>query len=285
VLIESPDAKVFVSGDFSNFDQKTVDAYGWPEEVSGADLMVLEATYGGKDHTPREQVISKFIGDVRSVVMAGGVALIACFALGRAQEVLSILADAYARGDLRGVPVYIDGMIEKVNPIYERYGRLALQPEVFSGVRGNLWEREELITRLKSSAGIVVTTSGMLQGGPVVAYAQHLLPARRNRLFLTGYQEESSLGRRVMEAAAKPGAVVHVVDQDGKQISIRLATSANVVNLSAHADRSGLIAAVTRFRPKQVVLVHGEETARAHLAAALRREGVRVAEDSRHVEL
>lgn len=284
VLIESPDAKVFVTGDFSDFPQRTVESLGWPDDVANADLMILEATYGKTIHESRDGVINKFIGDVRRVVTSGGVALVACFALGRAQEILSILNDAFATGELKDIPVYIDGMIEQINPVYERYGRMRLSPRLFNGVRGNLWEREELIARLKTTAGIVVTTSGMMQGGPVVSYAQALLGSRKNQLFLTGYQEEASLGRRVMNEATKPGATVKTWDEDGKEIRIRLASPASVVSLSAHADRRGLLSAVERVRPKQVVLVHGEEEARAHLANELRQRRVPVAENARRAE-
>src|SRR6266850_1841178 len=106
-------------------------------------------------------------------------------------------------------------------------------------------DRVDLIQTLQKSAAIVVTTSGMLQGGPVVQYAQKLLPQKRNRLFLTGFQEESTLGGRVRRWTERWNGTIteSIADEFGEKREIRIAQRPAVISLSAHADQAALIAA------------------------------------------
>jgi Cft2 family RNA processing exonuclease len=275
VLIEGDGRRVFVTGDFADFPQLTVRERRWPDKAAPVDLLLLESTYGSRKHPDRSAERNQFIQEVFEVMERGGVALIACFALGRAQEVLTILAGAMRSG--RSFPVWIDGMIQDINAVYRRFDRLDL-PANFKEVRTGGWTREEVMTEVRSQPAAIVSTSGMLSGGPMVEYAAGLLPDGRNRIFFCGYLDEESPGGMLRRLSDQNGArrVVDVEKEDGSTTVIRVATPAGSFNLSAHADRRGLIEAASFLRPDHTVLVHGDGEARSRLQDDLMLAGHRV---------
>lgn len=279
VLIEGDGRRVFVSGDFADFWQVSVRESRWPEDAAPVDLLLLESTYGSRPHPDRALERERFTKDVLEVVERGGVALVACFALGRAQEVLRLLAGAMRSGRL--CPVWIDGMIQDINEVYRKFDALDL-PDNFREVRAGGWNREEVIAQVRREPGVIVSTSGMLSGGPMVEYAAALLPDGRNRIFFCGYLDEESPGAALRRLSDRVGfrRVVPVDREDGSSLVIRASAPAGTFNLSAHADRQGLIKAAEFLRPLTTVLVHGDSEARACLADDLRRRGHRVHDSS-----
>lgn len=274
VLIEGDGRRVVVSGDFAAFPQRTVVGAAWPEELYRPDLLILESTYGDTNHPSRDGQENRLIEEVSRVVRAGGVALIPCFALGRAQEVLTILSEAMESGAIERFPVWIDGMIQKVNAIYRMHGRLSLG-EDFHEVMTEGWSRDEIITRSRQEPCAIVTTSGMLAGGPGVEYAQRLLTNGNNRLFFVGYLDEESPGRKLMRlGSARPqDRYVEIQDEYGEAVRIQAAAPARKVQLSAHSDQQALIESVQVLAPASTVLVHGENSAREGLAERLSEAG------------
>jgi Cft2 family RNA processing exonuclease len=280
VLIEGDGRRVFITGDFADFWQHSIPERRWPETADPLDLLMLESTYGSRDHTDRSAEEERFIEEVFEVMDRGGVALIACFALGRAQEVLTILAGAMRSGRT-SCPVWIDGMIQDINDVYRRFDRLSL-PDNFREVREDGWSREELIAEVRRNPAVIVSTSGMLTGGPMVEYAAGLLADGRNRIFFCGYTDEESPGGILKRLSDQNGArrVVKVEREDGSETVIRVASPAGSFNLSAHADRRGLLEATSFLRPDHTVLVHGDEEARSFLREELIRAGHRVSASS-----
>lgn len=277
VLIEGDGRKVVVSGDFATFSQRTVVGATWPEEMVRPDLLLMESTYGGDNHPSRDGQEGRLVERVSRLVKAGGVALIPCFALGRAQEVLSILEAAMESGAIDRFTVWIDGMIQKINAVYRSHGRLSLGLN-FREVTTGGWTREEVIASALQEPCAIVTTSGMLAGGPGVEYAKRLLDNSNNRLFFVGYLDEESPGRKLMHlGSARPeDRHVDIVDEYGETQRIRAAVPAEKVQLSAHSDRQGLIETMRTLAPNHTVLVHGETSARESLAARLTEDGFSV---------
>ncbi len=274
VLIEGGGRRVFLSGDFSDFWQLTVAENRWPRDPGPVDLLVLESTYGDKPtHADRTVECDNLFSEVEAVVANGGSALIPCFALGRAQEVLRILATRMADRNVQ-FPVWIDGMVQDVNEVYRHFDQLTL-PSWFHEVRAGGWTREEVLDRIHGEPCAVVSTSGMLAGGPMVEYAAALLPDGRNRILFCGYQDEYSPGKTLQRLSGQTAAdrVVHVPRDDGTKIKIRAAAPASTFNLSAHADSRGLLAAAELLRPAHTVLVHGDGDAESALAAQLTSAG------------
>ena len=275
VLIEDQSGRrVFFSGDFSSFPQLTVPAATWPEDLGEVDLLVLESTYGGRPHGPHVDSRNQLISLIRETIEEKqGSIILAAFALGRAQELLSLVATARKTGDIPAVPVHIDGMIRQINPIYEKLAdNFDMRQDGFFQVGGEA-DRRDIILEAQRKPAIIVTTSGMMMGGPVVEYAQHLLPDKRHRIVFSGYQDEGAPSNALLELARSTGGprVVEVPDESGRLVRIEAAVPARHVGLSAHADQPGLIQYASRLRPRVVALVHGDLAAQQKLQPLLQK--------------
>lgn len=267
VLVEGGGRRAFITGDFSDFPQRTVGARAWPEGLKSVDLLLLESTYGSRNHTDRSAEGARLVDEVKRIVDHGGVALIPCFALGRAQEVLAILAEAGVN-----FPVWIDGMIQDINEVYREAEQFTLRDN-FHEMRTEGYSREEIVSRAREEGCAIVSTSGMLTGGPMVEYASRLLSDPKNRIFFCGYQDEESPGRMLtsLSRSDTPDRVVEVTREDGSKVRIRAASPARTFNLSAHSDQAGLLQAAEMLEPAHVVLVHGDDDSREALGEALGR--------------
>ena len=279
VLVEGDGRKVVVTGDFADFSQLTVGAAQWPAEFADADLLIMESTYGSHVHPPRDKEITDLVAQVGAALSGGGTALIPSFAWGRAQEVLSILNAAMNHGDLRTSPVWIHGMVEKINSEYRRYGWPTLKPNFTECSRGG-YSTEDVIASVSREPSIIVTTSGMLAGGPGVEYAAKLLNNPRNRLFFTGYQDEESPGRAMLNLTGPGPHTLTIPNEFGEGREVRIAAPAKKINLSAHADQTGLVQAALSLFPRNIVLVHGDEAQRKALRERLTTKKLQVAASS-----
>jgi Cft2 family RNA processing exonuclease len=274
VLIEDQSGRrIFLSGDFSSLPQLTVKAARWPEDMGEVDLLVLESTYGSRDrHDPFEVSRGKLLDFIKETTASGGSVILASFAIGRAQELLKLIVTAKENGELPDLPVHVDGMINRVNPIYRRFGDFAVPAEAFNEVSGQS-DRHGIVVSAESKPVIIITTSGMLAGGPVVEYAKRMLPDPRHRIVLTGYQDETAPSQALIEiTSGSRGRVVHLEDERGDKIKFEAAMMAKEIKLSAHADRAGLVEYSLRMRPRYIALVHGEPQSQKDLAHFLRSE-------------
>lgn len=276
--LASAEGRILISGDISISPQRTVDGARPP--AFGADVLILESTYGGRLHANRHAEERRLVQSVAEVTEAGGKVLIPAFALGRAQEILLTLGEYQRRGEMAAVPIWADGMVRAICQAYSSFPDalpLALQEQgasfyterirpVSSAAQRNalIWE---------AGPAVLVSSSGMLAGGPSLAYARALAGQPQNAILLTGYQDEEAPGRRLQEMAARGRGTLRL-GRDRIDVQCRLAT----YSLSAHADTGQLVSFVETLDPAQIFLVHGDETARRSLADALHARG-------RHVTL
>jgi Cft2 family RNA processing exonuclease len=274
VLLEGGGRRIFLSGDISSEDQLTVAAAAWPSEMPAVDLLVLESTYGSKRRESAESARADLVGKIKEITTRGqGSVILASFALGRAQELLTVVHDAMEAGELpRDIPVCIDGMIRAINETYLAHDALRLPPESFTV--GSRSEREDAVSRAKTTPTIIVTTSGMLAGGPVIEYSRRLLEDPRHRLILTGYQDEAAPSR-MLRNFTKPGTRskdVELPAEDGGTVRFKAAAAAIDVGLSAHADQAGLAAYAGKIPAGTIALVHGEPGSQGALREQILRE-------------
>lgn len=267
--LESDEGRVLFSGDLSLSPQRTVSAAKLPGFEP--DVLILESTYGGRLHANRAVQERRMVETVREVTAAGGKVLIPAFALGRAQEVLLILNEFQRRGELPLVPVWADGMVRAVCQVYSSFADdlpLALQEQGANFFSGQIRPVQSGETRnaliWQADPAIIVASSGMLAGGPSMAYARALAGQPQHAILLTGYQDEESPGRRLQEMAER-GQGTLWLGKDKVDVRCRLGT----YSLSAHADEGQLISMVETLNPAHVILVHGDEAARASLGRAL----------------
>ncbi len=275
VLVEDMSGRrIFLSGDFSSFPQLTISAAQWPDSLGEVDLLVLESTYGDRTHPPVEGSRRELVGFIREVTQVErGSVILASFAVGRAQELLKLIVTAREERELDdAVPLYVDGMIKKINPIYRRLAQFDLPNNSFYEVSGEQ-ERREIASSAVDTPCIIITTSGMLNGGPVVEYAQHLLPNPRNRIVLTGFQDEGAPSRALYDITqeGRSTRVVQLVGENGEPVQFASATRAKDIRLSAHADQVGLREYAARVNARCIALVHGERQPQETLRSSLQR--------------
>ena len=206
LIEEESGRRVFFSGDFTSFPQLTVPAASWPQDLGEIDLLVLESTYGNSKHQEPETARTELVDFIRDTTEhRKGSVILPSFALGRAQELLKLILRGKEEGDLRDdVPVFVDGMIRSINPVYQEHADFDLPMDAVLEVHGET-DRDEIAREAHKVPSIMVTTSGMLNGGPVVEYARHLLPDARHRIVLTGYQDEGAPSRALLDISGSGG--------------------------------------------------------------------------------
>jgi len=238
------------------------------------ETMITEATYGGRDdkQTPREESNKKFLSKVKQTLNKGGKVIIPVFAVGRSQEVLALLADEMDRSYF-DYPVYIDGMINDVNALHTAYPEFLSEkiqnkvhrkesPFLKENIKsiGSYNERQEVF---EDDACVILTTSGMLTGGPILSYLEEEASDPDNSLIFVGYQAEGTLGRKIQSGKSP-------VEIGGEKVDINLDTS-TVSGFSAHSDRQQIINFTKNLRstPNKVLTNHGERSKCFSLASSL----------------
>ncbi len=245
------------------------------------ETLIMEATYGATVQQRRENAERKLIEVISRTISQGGKVLIPVMAVGRAQEILLVIADAIRKKYLPQINVYIDGMIDEVTAIHLSYPELLsshLQSRIFSDE--NPFE-DDFIVKVKDrqmrediakgdEPCVILATSGMLQGGPSVEYLYMMAGDPRNTLVFVSYQVKGTLGRQIKDGARE----ITLVSPDGKLELIRIRMQVeSIEGFSGHSDRSQLLAFIKNIKPKpkRIILNHGEPGAIMELAAAIRR--------------
>src|SRR6266576_4229208 len=270
---KAADGSLVVSGDVSITPQRTVPG-ALPPPLTRPDLLILESTYGMRLHPNRQAEELRLAQAVAEGIDRGGHTLIPCFALGRGQELLLLLQAAQDKGQIPEFPIYVDGLVRRVcstylllpealSPTLQRQIRKGYTP--FTGrtvtfVRDER-ERERI---LAGPPACILSSSGMLTGGPSAWYATRLAPQEDASILITGYQDEESPGRRLLDLAEKKENTLML---GGTQVEVRCQVAK--YSLSAHADGAELAAYAAALKPDRVALVHGDPEARAALRGLL----------------
>jgi hypothetical protein len=259
------------TGDISVTDQRTIKGLDLPN-LPEADLMLCEGTYGNRFHSNRKDEERKLAETVQAVVGRGGRIICPAFAVGRAQEIVLILKAYRASGIVSPIPIYLDGMVRSVCTVYQqqshdlhpslqRYLTNARRPlfadpdlHIFA-VRSS--DRPALVMRKEPA--VVISSSGMLTGGASPLYAAEIASREQDCILFTGYQDEESPGAALL--AARQGDSIRI----GTQTTL-LNCQVTRYNLSGHADAEQIVAAVTKVKPAQLILVHGSPDALTALA-------------------
>mgnify|MGYP001011291904 CR=1 FL=1 len=286
--IATPKGRILLTGDFSVGAQRTVPALDRPPFP--VDLLVTEATYGARLHSDRNASETALIRDIGETIMEGGRVLVPCFAIGRAQEVLLIIREAMQQNRLPKVPVFVDGMVRPVCGIYAAYDRYVSRALLHEARQGHPFYNQYISPVslpsqrnqvLQTAPCIIVASSGMLTGGPSAFYAMNLVSSSRDAIFITGYQDEESPGRALLElAGCQEGKKEIALNNQRLEVCCRFST----YNLSAHADRMQIFGLVSALRPKSVLLVHGDAEAKQSLKATLPCQDVEIGWDGLTIE-
>lgn len=272
-LIEGEGETLLVTGDLSFKAGRTIHGAKVPHNIE-PDVVIMESTYGNRSHTDRHTEEKKLAEDVAEVIANGGFALIPAFALGRAQEVLLVLQDYMDKGLIPEFPIYVDGLVTPISQVYKNYpqylkGNLAYQIRNYGDVflrEGRCKavhpkEREQI---LQGKPGCVVASSGMLTGGASAWYAERLINNTKNAIFITGYQDEESPGKKLLNIA---NGTDNQLELNGKVYPVHCRIGK--YGLSAHADANEMDRFIQALNPTHTLLVHGDDEARFQLSQKL----------------
>jgi putative mRNA 3-end processing factor len=222
-----------------------------------ADAVVCESTYAGVEHDHRSAVEDRFVESVRTTLWEGGTAVVPAFAIGRTQELLLVCA-------AHDIPCYVDGMGQQVTRMLRNHGAFLRDGDALGRaaaharfVTGRDGQRE----RIAEQNAAIVTTSGMLSGGPAMTYVPAVKGNPTNTIALTGYQVEGTPGRDLLETGS--------AEIDGRRM--RVAAGVEAYDFSAHADDRGLHAFLESYRDATVLVNHGDDC--AGFADRLRADG------------
>ena len=247
------------------------------------EAVVMEATYGGKaDLQPsRREAVERLRDIVQRTLKRKGKVLIPVFAVGRSQEVMIALENMIRNEEIPNVPVYLDGMIWEATAIHTAYpeylnnhlrnlilhkGENPLLSDTF--VRVDSYDmRQELLG--DPDPCIVLATSGMLNGGPIMEYLKAWAEDEKNTLTFVGYQAEGTLGRRIQKGWKEVPLSVR-----GVSATIKIKMDVETCDgFSGHSDRGQLITYLNNMSPKpeRVIFCHGEESKCLDLASTIHR--------------
>ena len=257
--VETPNKSVLFSGDFDTRDsQLTVGA-----KPVKTDVLFVEGTYGGRDHPPKQEENERFIERVIEVTDRGGTALVPAFANGRTQDVVMLL-----HKHLPELDVHVDGMGKRVAKLQMEHPETLRDPTALESAWRWCRRVSSKSDRKKAlDADVIVSTSGMLDGGPSIWYLNRLRHDPKNAILLTGYQARNTGGRRLLEERRIPIF--------GKLSSIDL--EVDQYSFSTHAGHQEIVNFATQCQAEDVVIYHSDPTmARPPLADALEANGHRV---------
>jgi len=214
------------------------------EPIEKVDVLVMESTYSDREHPDRKKLERMLVAEVKETVEGGGTVLFPSFAVGRSQELLILMADL-----LPNVHTYLDGMSKSATEIIADYPSYVRDANALRrGMRNAEWvETEAQRRKAVSQPGVIISSAGMLEGGPALSYLLRL--NQKSKIILTGYQIEGTNARSLLERG--------VVNINGIEQEVKLPVK--YLDMSAHAGRSDLLDFVKRANPEKIFCVHGDK--------------------------
>ncbi|MGH2477660.1 MAG: MBL fold metallo-hydrolase RNA specificity domain-containing protein [Candidatus Limnocylindrales bacterium] len=259
-----------------------------PTYLTAADYVLVESTYGGREHEPQDEAVRILAETVRLVADADGVLLVPSFAIGRTQEIVWELDRLIERGEIPQLPLYLDSpMASKASDIYRHH------PDYYDEETAQLlrdgdtpldYPDQTVTNDYKASQALeraarpymIVASNGMLTGGRIVGHLRHLIDDPAATILFVGYQGEGTLGAH-LQAGAKEVRI------NGQQRRVRCQVR-SISGFSAHADETELLDWLKRFAagkrpgdpgyPRRVFLVHGDPDAQIALEPKVRALGL-----------
>jgi metallo-beta-lactamase family protein len=227
------------------------------------DVVVMEATYGDRDHRSMDDSIAELVGAVADRIESGGNVIIPTFALERAQEIIFHLTEAMRSGALPGdLPIFLDSpMAISATEIFARYpaylgdaarARVAKDEDLFAAptLRFTRDVADSMALNRIHGGAVILAGSGMCTGGRVRQHLRHNLWRTNAGVIFVGYAAEGTLARRIIDGADSVGLF-------GDDVRVR-AKIWTINGFSAHAGRSDLLAWLRSAAPRRTLLVHGE---------------------------
>jgi KH/beta-lactamase-domain protein len=276
---------VAFSGDIHYDDTRLFN--GAVNEFPRVETLVMESTYGGRNdyQTDQEDAEQHLVKVINEAYDNGGKVLIPAFAVGRSQEIMLVLEEAMRNGKIPEMPIHLDGMIWEATAIhttYPEYLRDNLRDRIFHDDENPFLadyfnhidrgedERQEVTD---GDQAIILSTSGMVTGGPIMSWLRHVGNDPDSTMMFVGYQAQGTLGRRIQNGWDE--IPINNRNDGGRSNTMTMKMDVQTVDgFSGHADRQGLENFVRTMnpRPEKVLCVHGDEKSTQDLSSALYHE-------------
>ncbi len=215
-------------------------------DYSDIDVLITESTYSHMNHPERKQLKKELREHVQDIVSNSGSVIIPVFSVGRAQDMLLMLYDL-------NIPVYMDGLGVHATRIVLSHPSFLSRPKelkkAFSAAHKVKNGRQRM--RVLDRPGIVITSAGMLQGGPVKFYIRSIMKREECSLVINGYQMEGAPGRVLLDTG-------RYVDEE---MDAKPSFGVKFMDFSVHCGRDSLLKFIRKVSPGKVLLTHGEHTA------------------------
>jgi metallo-beta-lactamase family protein len=258
-----------------------------PVAPPGANMVIMESTYGNRDHASVAGAKDELARVVRETAARGGRVLIPAFAVGRTQEIVLALHELAVAGTIPRIPVYIDSpLATKATAVFDEHSEVYDQSEAFISAHQHGGEalfhfpmvqytqsvEESKALNQKHGPMVIIAASGMAESGRILHHLENGAPDPRNTILVVGFMAEGTLGRRIVEKQQ----VIKVYGED-----VPLRARVEIINgYSAHADRGELHSWIDDVRAQSpslsdVWLVHGEPDAQDAFSATLSANGYR----------
>ena len=254
--IETDNGKVMFTGDFDTRDSMLTSG-AKPQDT---DILFIEGTYGGRNHPDKEKEIQRFINRVVQITDAGGTALIPSFANGRTQDVVMLLHQRLPELD-----IHVDGMGKRIAKLQLSHPEMLRDPQGLESAWR--WAKQVSSKSDKKKAlnsDCIVTTSGMLEGGPSIWYLNRLRDDSKNAILLTGYQASGSGGRGLLDDSR-----IKIWND-----RVKIDLSVDQFSFSTHAGHDEIIDFTAKCNAEKVVIYHTDpQQARPPLVEELEKNG------------
>ena len=254
VLVDDGETRLWYTGDFHTDDQRLV---AGTTARPDADVVVCESTYSDVEHEARATVEERFAESVKTTLWEGGTVVVPAFAIGRTQEML-LVCEAY------DIPCYVDGMGTGVTEMLRQYPEFVRDADALGRASSHarfVTGRDGQRKRIADQPAAIVTTSGMLSGGPAMTYIPEIRANPTNKVAMTGYQVEGTPGRELLETGS--------AEIDGRVLPV--SAQVEQYDFSAHADEDGLRSFLDAYREAEILINHGDRC--DAFAADLREDG------------
>jgi putative mRNA 3-end processing factor len=245
ILIEAEGKKLLYTGDINTVDTRLLE--GAKMEHTDLDAVIIESTYADEEHTDRLELEKQFITETTDIVEKGGIALIPAFGVGRSQEIACVLAAHHFE-----YPVTIDGMIRGANTIMMRYDQFLRDAKLLRDALHSAHWIEGWRDRRKAATkpSVIISTAGMLKGGPAIFYMSKIGKKANNAVFLVSYQIPGTPGRQLLDKG------ICVIDGKMRKIKARVGH----FDFSSHCGANDLKEAVKKLGGNPKIFVnHGAE--------------------------
>lgn len=247
-----------------------------PENVGTADYLIIESTYGGRYHTDISEAGKLLAEIVNRTAKRGGKLIIPAFSLERTQEIVYVLRDLKRENAIPDLPIFIDSPLAvNITDIFRLHPEcfdheaneiIANEEDPFGGAKCHYVRRVQASKQLnnRTEPHVIISASGMCEAGRILHHLKNNVHNPANTVLIVGYQAEGTLGRRIVDGAKE-------IKIFGELYPLN-AEVAQLDTFSAHADENDVIEYVANLdpKPKQIFLVHGEQTAREKMAEAFK---------------